>query len=91
MKTMAATGQQSKSSSGVCSKIQATVRGGFAAVLEDGSVVTWGPLQTLAVTVLTVQDQLKGVQQVQASSGVPLLRFWQMDPSLRGVLQRLCR
>ena len=31
-----------------------------------------------------VRDQLKGVQQIQATGG-PLLPFWKMDPSLHGV------
>ena len=65
-------------------QIQATHLRAFAAILEDGSVVTWGDADAMAVT----------VRQFEISSGVcsrfkpqvgPLLRFWQMDPSLPGV------
>ena len=34
-----------------------------------------------------VGDQLKGVQQIQATTEVHLLRFWQMGMWLPGVLQ----
>ena len=45
-------------------QIQAAKRGGaFAAILQDGSVVTWGLADSSAV-----RDQLKGVQQIQATS-----------------------
>ena len=40
--------------------------GAFAAVLGDGSVVTWGDAGT-GGDASTVQDQLKNVQQIQAS------------------------
>ena len=40
----------------------------FAAILADGSVVTWGSPFVNGGS-FAVQDQLKGVQQVQATSG----------------------
>ena len=40
--------------------------GAFAAILADGSVVTWGD-EYLGANSWEVQDQLKGVQQVQAT------------------------
>ena len=40
----------------------------FAAILADGSVVTWGH-ELSGGDSSTVQDQLKNVQNVQASSG----------------------
>ena len=43
--------------------------GAFAAVLGDGSVVTWGSAAHGGDS-SDVQDQLKNVQQIQASSGV---------------------
>ena len=47
-------------------QIQAT-DGAFAAILEDGSVVTWGDADCGGDS-SAVQDQLKGVQQIQATS-----------------------
>ena len=38
----------------------------FAAILEDGSVVTWGHAKSGGDS-SAVQDQLKGVQQIQAT------------------------
>ena len=46
-------------------KIQAT-HGAFAAILEDGSVVTWGPAQHGGDS-SAVRDQLNGVQQIQST------------------------
>ena len=46
-------------------KVQAT-RGAFAAILGDGSVVTWGRAN-LGGDSSAVQDQLKNVRQIQAS------------------------
>ena len=40
----------------------------FAAILDDGSVVTWGH-EDLGGESRPVQDRLNGVQQIQASSG----------------------
>ena len=42
--------------------------GAFAAILKDGSVVTWG-FGDFGGDSSAVQDQLKDVQQVQASLG----------------------
>ena len=39
----------------------------FAAILQDGSVVTWGRADSGGNST-SVQDQLKGVQQIQASA-----------------------
>ena len=67
-------------------QIQAT-GGAFAAILEDGSVVTWG-LGALAVTV----RQFKISSRVSSRFKplfLPLLRFWQMDPSLPGVIHAM--
>ena len=46
-------------------KIQAA-SGAFAAILEDGSVVTWGNAD-FGGDSSAVRDQLRGVQQIQAS------------------------
>ena len=46
-------------------QIQATTRA-FAAILADGSVVTWGDA---AFGTSAVQDRLRGVQQIQATRG----------------------
>ena len=67
-------------------QIQATIWA-FAAILADGSVVTWGDALCGGDS-SAVRDQLKGVQQIQATGG-PLLRFWKMDPSLPGVMHSL--
>ena len=48
-------------------QIQAS-HGAFAAILTDGSVVTWGRLGFGGES-RAVQDQLKGVQQIQVSHG----------------------
>ena len=68
-------------------QIQAT-DDAFAAILADGSVVTWG-LARHGGDSSAVRDQLMGVQQIHATPKGPLLRFWQMDPSLPGVMQTL--
>ena len=60
--------------------IQASRLGAFAAILGDGSVVTWGAASTV-VTASAVQGQLKNVQQIQANRLLLLLPFWVMDPS----------
>ena len=39
----------------------------FSAILEDGSIVTWGH-EDLGGDSSSVQEQLKSVQQIQASS-----------------------
>ena len=85
MQTLAVTVRQFKISSRVCSRFKPLGLRAFAAILEDGSVVTWGDLQTSMVVT---------VRQFEISSRVcskfkplimPLLRFWKMDPSLPGV------
>ena len=48
-------------------QIQASY-GAFAAILANGSVVTWGHEDSGGDSG-AVQDQLKGVQQIQASYG----------------------
>ena len=48
-------------------QIQATPNGAFAAILEDGSVVTWGDAD-FGGDSSEVRDQLKGVQQIQAGA-----------------------
>ena len=67
----------------------------FAAILEDGSVLTWGDPGRGGDS-SAVRGQLKGVQQIQytyckwiESAAHPglLLRFWKMDPSLLGEIQ----
>ena len=40
----------------------------FAAILEDGSVVTWGDADSGGDS-SAVRDQLRGVQQIQATAG----------------------
>ena len=63
----------------------------FAAILEDGSVVTWGDADYGGDS-SAVRDQLKGVQQIQATGlWGPLLRFLKMDPSWPGVQCRVWR
>ena len=49
-------------------QIQAT-NVAFAAILADGSVVTWGAMQTVGGDTSSVRDQLKGVQRIQATPG----------------------
>ena len=49
-------------------QIQAVYNGAFAAILEDGSVVTWGST-VVGGDSSAVQDQLKGVKQIQATVG----------------------
>ena len=46
-------------------QIQAN-HGAFAAILDDGSVVTWGDDQSCGES-SSVWDQLKSVQQIQAA------------------------
>ena len=46
-------------------QIQASF-GAFAAILEDGSVVTWGAAG-FGGDCSTVRDQLRGVKQIQAT------------------------
>ena len=49
------------------SRVQVAAAGGaFAAILGDGSVVTWGDALCGGDS-RAVQDQLKNVQQIQAS------------------------
>ena len=47
-------------------QIHATNAGAFAAILEDGCVVTWGPAD-FGGDSSAVQDQLRGVQQIHAT------------------------
>ena len=49
-------------------QIQGTRYGAFAAILDDGSVVTWGNAEFGADS-SAVETQLKNVQQIQASEG----------------------
>ena len=51
----------------MCSRSKLSAQA-FAAILFDGSVVTWGHANTGGDS-STVQDQLRDVQQIQASSG----------------------
>ena len=51
----------------------------FAAILGDGSVVTWGDAECGGDS-RAVQGQLKNVQQIQASGQLLLLLFLVMDP-----------
>eukprot|EP00434_Breviolum_minutum_P039212 symbB.v1.2.034812.t1/scaffold4559.1/size42167/1 len=55
-----------KSTGGV-QQIQATNCGAFAAILEDGSVITWGEADCGGDS-SAVGNQLRGVQQIQATS-----------------------
>ena len=48
-------------------KLKATLRA-FAAILSDGSVVTWGSARHGGDS-STVQEQLTSVQDIQASAG----------------------
>ena len=56
--------QPFKISSGVCSKFKP--QDAFAAILEDGSVMTWGAAYSGGDS-SAVRDQLRGVQQIQAT------------------------
>eukprot|EP00434_Breviolum_minutum_P044140 symbB.v1.2.039386.t1/scaffold6530.1/size17355/1 len=47
-------------------QIQAACNGSFAAILQDGSVVTWGVAGWCGDS-SAVQDQLRGVQQIQST------------------------
>ena len=49
-------------------QVRATIVSAFAALLADGSVVTWGDPDCGGDS-SDVQDRLKGVQQAQASHG----------------------
>ena len=49
----------------MCSKFTSTSEA-FAAILADGSVVTWGD-EDFGGDSSAVQDQLRGVQQIQAT------------------------
>ena len=62
---MAVTALKSKISSRVSSRFK-QLNGAFAAILADGSVVTWGD-PGYGGDSSEVQDQLKGVQQIQAT------------------------
>ena len=59
----------------------------FSAILGDGSVVPWGSSASGGNS-RAVQDQLKGVQQIQASSRA-LQQSWPMGQLLPGAAQRL--
>ena len=63
---LAVTVRQFKISSKVFVQIQAT-GAAFAAILADGSVVTWGDAHCGGDS-SAVRDQLKGVQQVQGTN-----------------------
>ena len=62
---LAVTVRQFEISSRVCSRFKPH-GGAFAAILEDGSVVTWG--DATGGDSSAVRDQLKGVQQIQATN-----------------------
>ena len=68
-------------------QVQATYSA-FAAILEDGSVITWGEVQTLAVTVRQFKISSRVCGRFKPQVG-PLLRFWKMDLSLPGVMQTM--
>ena len=65
-------------------QVQAT-GGAFAAVLTDGTVVTWGPA-AYGGDSRAVQDQLKNVEQIQASCRAGSAEKCTADPILPGVL-----
>ena len=58
----------------------------FAAILADGSVVTWGDPDGGGDS-SAVQDQLRNVQQVHAAWWSMCCYPWQMDLSLLGASQ----
>ena len=60
---MAVTVRQFEISSRVVQQIQATVMGAFAAILEDGSVVTWGEPR-FGGDSSAVRDHLRGLSKV---------------------------
>ena len=60
----------------------------FALFCQGGSeIITWGDAEYGGDS-STVRDQLRGVQQIQAT-GQALLRFWKMDPSLPGAMNTM--
>ena len=61
----------------------------FAAILEDGSVLTWGDPTSVAVTVRQFEISWRVCRTFRPHIMGPLLPFWKMDPSLPGVLQAL--
>ena len=67
VQTKGVTVRQFKISSGVSSRLQATGTA-FAAILEDGSVVTWGRADYGGDS-SAVGDQLRGLQQIKATRG----------------------
>ena len=85
MQTLAVTVQQFEISSRVCSRFKPQ-SGAFAAILADGSVVTWGNAQTMAVTVRQFKISSRVCSRFKPLS-LPLLPFWKMDPSSPGVMQ----
>ena len=69
MKTLLAVrALQSNFNSGVCSRSRVRTARAFAAVLKDGSVITWGD-HSHGGDSSRVQDQLVSVQQVHATDG----------------------
>ena len=66
MRSWAVTVLQFNISSGVCNRFTGQ-EGAFAAILADGSVVTWGH-ESYGGDSSAVQDQLRGVQQIQGDS-----------------------
>ena len=67
----------------MCSRSKLLI-GAFAAILGDGSVVTWGHARHGGDS-SAVQEQLRDVQQIQASV-VHLLQSWVMDLWSPGVM-----
>jgi hypothetical protein len=65
-------------------QIQATVFA-FAAIVEDGSVVSWGH-QGFGGNSSAVQDRLKRVKRLQVQ---PLLLSWKMTPLLPGAAENV--
>ena len=59
-------------------RIQATARA-FAAILDNGSVVTWGDPDNGGDSSV-VEEQLKDVQHIQATACAFAAILWTMDP-----------
>ena len=62
----------------MCSRSKPLARA-FAAILDDGSVVTWGDADSGGDS-SAVQHQLSNVQQIQARMAARLLPFLATEP-----------
>ena len=67
---------------------QGVRQGAFAAILGDGSVVTWGSARLGVATAVWCRISCANVQQIQASMSGHLRQSWVMDLWSHGVSAR---